>query len=102
VSNTQAKEATGPKKPPEKLKPQDNSKKNGPVTSTNFNEDNRKREMVNKPPSKEAAAESLPQTAITTEPTQSTRNERIPHKPKPEIETTQTSTRDAHKDQDNS
>ena len=102
ASNTQTKETTGPKKPSENLKPQDNSEKRGPVTSTNFNEDNRKREMVNRPPSEETATEPLSQTAITTEPIQSTGSEHIPHEPKTEAETTQTSTGDAHKGQDDS
>ncbi len=72
------------------------------MTSTNFNEDNRKREMVNRPPSEETATEPLSQTAITTEPIQSTGSEHIPHEPKTEAETTQTSTGDAHKGQDDS
>jgi len=100
--NTQTKEATSPKKSSENLKTQDNSEKRGPATSTNFDENNRKREIANKSPSNEAATEPLLQTATTTEPTQSTGNERIPHEPKPEVKTAQANTGDTHKGQDDS
>ena len=103
ASNTQAKETTSPKKPSENLKTQDNSEKRGSVTDKNFGgKDNRKHEAENKPSPKEAATESLLQTAVTTEPTQSTKNEHIPHEPKPEIETTQENIGDTHKGQNDS
>jgi len=91
--NTQAKKSTGPKRPPKNPKTQDNLEKKDPVTSANSNEDNHKREMENKPLSKEV---------VTTELTQSAKNEHASHKPKPEIETTQASTGDTHKGQDDS
>ncbi|MEE3197132.1 MAG: Rne/Rng family ribonuclease [Pseudomonadota bacterium] len=91
--NTQAKKSTGSKRPPKNLKTQDNSEKKDPVTSENSNEDNHKREMENKPPSKEI---------VTTELTQSAKSEHTSHKPRPEIETTQASTGDTHKGQDDS
>jgi len=87
--NTQTKGATSPKKPSEDLKTQDNSEKRGPMTDEN----NRKREMVNKSPSKEA---------VTTEPTQSSESEHTSHKPKPEVEATQANTGGTHKGQDDS
>ena len=103
ASNTQAKETTSPKKPSENLKTQDNSEKRGSVTDKNFGgKDNRKHEAENKPSPKEAATESLLQTAVTTEPTQSTKNEHIPHEPKPEIENTQENIGDTHKGQNDS